>query len=137
MICRIPEHPERYPRAGQPTLGSHLLHPRLCTLPGDPHYRRHVNPLWYTICWKEFPLATGRSINWWRICRFGSRSSSAPSEGISQRTAISVRPRRARYACHFRHSTSLLREPSSRLRGGTIQRVGEVRANLDGGWIAG
>jgi hypothetical protein len=56
---------------------------------------------------------------------------------MSQRTAISVRLRRARYACHFRHSTSLLRGPSSRLRGGTIQRVGEVRANLDGAGLLG
>ena len=69
-------------------------------------------------------------------CRFGSRPSSAPDTATSQRTAIAAgwgacEKRRARKACHLRHSTSLLSRsaPLASLwalvgRGGCTQSVG-------------
>lgn len=70
-------------------------------------------------------------------CKLGSLPSIPPSGDTSQRTSMPVRPRRARCACHLRHSTSLLNTSASTLRGGSIQSVGAFRGYFEVGGIAG
>src|SRR5258708_39951202 len=70
-------------------------------------------------------------------CKVGSDSLIPPSGAISQRTFMPLMPRRARYACHLRHTTSPDRSDSEVRRGGSIHSVGVVTLVFPIGIIGG